>query len=142
MNRFAVPAAALAVLGLVAGCAYQQGYAQPTDMHSPAALADLARALNGRVAGPPQSCLSTLRAGDMHVVDDNTILYTSGGTTFLNNPPGGCPGLALPGNTMVSRPFGSQSCRGDIVQIINLPTGMSSGSCTLGEFIPYRKVGR
>ena len=146
MNRFVLPAAALATLGLAAGCAYQQGYGSgphpQRPLHTPAALAEIDHALAGRVAGPPQACLSILSANDMRVVDENTILYFNGSRIYRNDPPGGCPGIGRPGNAMVTRPFGSQLCRGDIVQVVDTSSGIFAGSCAMGDFVPYTKPGR
>ena len=144
MNRFVLPATALAAVALVAGCTYQQAYPGRSyqEQRSPAAMADLARSLNGRIAGRPQDCLSRFAARDMRVIDDNAILYRDGTTTYLNEPPGGCPGLGRPGNAMVTRSSSSELCRGEIIQIIDTSSGIFNGSCTLGEFVPYRMAGR
>ena len=144
MNRFVLPAAALAAFGLAAGCAYQQGYpGRPyQEQRSPGAMAELARSLSGKVAGRPQACLGRFATRDMHVIDDYTILYRSGATTYRNDPPGGCPGLDRPGNAMVSRSSSSELCRGEIIQIIDTSSGIFNGSCTLGDFVPYRTPGR
>ena len=143
MNRFVLPAAAFTSLSLAAGCAYQQGngpgpYPQQA-LHSPAALAEISQALTGKIPGPPQSCLSILSANDMKVVDENTILYFHGSTTYRNDPPGGCPGIGRPGNAMVTHPTSSQLCRGDIVQVVDTSSGIFAGSCVMGDFVPFTK---
>lgn len=163
MNRIVLPAAALSAVLLVAGC-YQQGayapggltqaasaqsaypsgpYNPALDMpRSPRAAQDLAARLAGRIVDRPQSCLPTRRAGDMHVVDDYTILYRDGATVWRNDPPGGCNGLGRGGSAMVSRLIGPQLCRGDIVSIVDTASGFNSGSCVLGDFVPFRRPPR
>lgn len=139
MNRLVIPAVALGTL-VATGCTYQQGLGgsqQP--VHTASAMAEIDRALTGRIAGPPLHCLPTYRAGDMNVVDENTILYRDGATTYRNDPPGGCHGLGRPGNAMVSRPLGSQLCSGDIIQVVDTRSGMYQGGCTLGDFVPFRR---
>ena len=144
MNRFVPAAAALASLGLAAGCAYQQGYGPNPQrpLHTPSAMAEIDKTLAGRIAGRPQACLSILLANDTRVVDENTILYFHGRTTYRNDPPGGCPGLGRPGNAMVTHPTGSQLCRGDIVRIVDTSSGIFAGSCVMGDFVPFTKPGR
>lgn len=158
MKRIVLPASVLAAALAAGACAYQQGaYAQgpynarqanyPVGPYNPAleparsprAMQDLVGRLSGRVAGPPQNCLSRRAAEQMHVVDDYTILYRNGATTWRNDPPGGCNGLGRPGAAMVSRTFGSQLCRGDIVRIVDNRSGFQSGTCVLGDFVPFRR---
>jgi hypothetical protein len=43
------------------------------------------------------------------------------------------------GDALVTRQFGSQMCRGDIARSADLVAGFQTGSCALGEFIPYRR---
>ena len=73
----------------------------------------------------------------MNVIDDHTILFADGRTTWRNDPPGGCSNLGRPGYTMVTRLFGAQYCRGDIVHVVDSSSGMFAGSCALGDFVPY-----
>ena len=163
MKRFVLPAAVLGTLLLVGACGYQQGvyapgggYVSPRQAsyppgpynpaldrpRSPRDTQELVARLGGRIVGPPQSCLSSRRAGDMHVVDDYTILYRDGATVWRNDPPGGCNGLGRPGSAMVSHTIGPQLCRGDIVNIVDTSSGFNSGSCVLGDFVPFRTAGR
>lgn len=158
MKRIVLPAFAAALA--VGACGYQQGvYAPgggqmaaqqasyPTGPYNPSletprnprVMQDLIARLGGRLVGPPQSCLSRRRADSMHIVDDYTILYRDGATTWRNDPPGGCNGLGRPGSAMVSRTIGSQLCRGDIVNIVDNRSGFQSGTCVLGDFVPFRR---
>lgn len=99
---------------------------------------ELDRYLVGKTAGSPQSCLPTYRRDNMITVDDRTILFRDGANrVYRNDPPGGCPGLDRPGISMVTRTPTGQLCRGDIVQLVDLTTGFSSGSCSFGDFVPY-----
>lgn len=119
---------------LVAACATQIAYER-----SPKASQELAAALAGKAAGSPVNCLSSHRSSDMRVIDDHTILFRDGRTTYVNQPPGGCMGLDRIGATLVTRSVGStQLCRGDIARVVDLRTGIGSGSCVLGDFVPYR----
>lgn len=101
---------------------------------------ELAEALQGRVAGKPVSCIPNYRTTQMEVIDDWTILFREGRTVYLQNPRGGCNGLAIGANTLVTHRYGTnQLCRGDINNLVDLRTGMGSGACVFSEFVPYTK---
>jgi len=109
---------------------------------SPADSKRLADALAGRVAGPPQHCISNFPTAEMRVIDDFTILYTEGGrsTVYVQNPRGGCPGLSNGARTLVARQVGtSQMCDGDINEMIDLQSRTSGGACVFGPFVPYTR---
>ena len=99
---------------------------------------DFDKQLAGKVAGKPESCLPLYRSNDMTVIDDNTILYRDGRTTYVNKPLGGCNGLGNGGYALVTHSVGSQLCRGDIAQVRDVTTGMTIGSCALGDFVPFK----
>ena len=96
------------------------------------------KALAGKVAGKPESCLPLQRSNDMVVIDDDTILYRDGRTTYVNKPLGGCNNLGNGSYALVTRSQGSQLCRGDIAQVTDMTTGVTVGSCALGDFVPFR----
>ncbi len=98
------------------------------------------RLLAGKVAGKPESCLPTYRSNDMTVIDDHTILVRDGRTVYVNNPPGGCMNLHQSGRALVTRNVGPQLCRGDIGTVVDNTSGVTVGSCALGDFVPYRPV--
>jgi hypothetical protein len=107
---------------------------------SPAAERELAAALAGRVAGPPVSCLPHYRADNMQIIDDWTILFRDGRTVYVQNPRGGCPGIASHRNILVTRLFGTtQLCSGDISQLVDPSSGIGGGACVFSQFVPYTK---
>jgi len=109
--------------------------------HTPKAEKKLAEALAGRTPGPPVDCLPIWRTANMQVIDDWTILFTDGPTVYVQNPRGGCIGLANGGYTLVTRQFSAnQVCSGDINPIVDLQTGMKGGACIFSPFKPYTKV--
>lgn len=98
---------------------------------------DLAKALEGKVAGKPVNCVSTFRGENLRAVGDHTLLYRVSKTlTYRNDLQGVCHGLSF-GDALVLRVWGSEYCRGDIAHSVNLTTGSMSGTCALGEFVPY-----
>ena len=99
---------------------------------------DFDRLLAGKAAGAPEKCLPTYRSNDMTVVDDNTILFRDGRTVYVNTPLGACNGLSRSGRALITRNIGPQLCRGDIATVADNTTGVTVGSCSLGDFVPYR----
>ena len=128
---------AVASTALTASCAYNDAQ----EVRSPKAQNQLSQALQGRVAGRPQSCIPNYRANQMTVIDDYTILFRDGRTVYVQNPRGGCPGLGIGGYTLVTRQYGSsQLCSGQINELVDLRTGMTGGACVFSQFIPYTKT--
>lgn len=139
MNIKAALPAAVASAALLAGCST----APAEQTRSPAAAKELAEALEGRVAGPPQRCISNFPNTQVQVVDDWTILYDEGSTIYVQNPRGGCPGIARGSRTLVARQVGtSQMCDGDINQAVDLQSGIGGAPCVFGPFVPYTKAKR
>jgi len=99
--------------------------------------------LAGKVARPPVSCVPSYRSEDMRVIDDSTIAFRNGARqTYVTHMMGPCTGLANGQYALVTRKFGtSQTCRGDIAQVVDLQSRMTVGSCVFGEFTPYVRPG-
>ncbi|HWJ69959.1 MAG TPA: hypothetical protein VNS79_07940 [Sphingobium sp.] len=98
---------------------------------------DLARALDGKVPGEPVSCVTALRSDDLRALGDNTLIFrVNKDLVYRNTLNGACNGLSM-GDTLVMRRVTSQYCRGDIATVVNLPSGAQTGSCSLGDFVPY-----
>jgi len=132
-------AAALLALGgaMLAGL----GAAAPEQInHSPKAQKALAKALKGRSAGRAVDCIYDFPSKQMQVIDESTILFHDRRTVYLQNPRGGCPGISVPGYTLVTRQPGvNQLCSGDIANLVDLRSGTRAGSCVFNTFVPYTK---
>src|SRR3546814_17270684 len=63
--------------------------------------ATLTKALEGKVAGKPQSCMSMIPRADLQVISDDVLLYKIGRTVYVNRMMGNCSGLTN-GRTLVS----------------------------------------
>ena len=104
--------------------------------------ARLTQALAGKVAGRPVDCLPTYRSGDLVRVDDNTALFRDGpNRVYRNELHGFCNGLGDDSNTLVTTSHSGRLCRGDIARVVDLPSGMTVGSCVIGDFVPYTRAG-
>ena len=136
MKRLALATLAL----LTAGCTAAADDA-PSD---PSAIAQtrLAEELRGRVAGPPQSCVSTRLLRGNRSVGEDVIIFDgqSRNLIYVNRPPAGCPELDS-GRALITRTPSTQLCRGDIATVADLVSGTEYGSCGLGDFTPYRRAG-
>lgn len=105
--------------------------------HSPEA--QLARALEGRVAGAPVDCINLRQVRSSRVINDTAILYDAGGTIYVNRPRSGADSLNQ-WDTQVQRPFNNRLCSVDTVRMVDLQSGFMTGIVFLGDFVPYRRV--
>jgi hypothetical protein len=133
----------LSVAILVAGCTHGGGPETSAPAQSQAVKdeADLAAALSGRIAGPPQDCVSERDLGGNKSYGRGVIMF-SGRTddvVYVNRPPAGCPELHS-GRALKTRTTATQLCRGDIILVFDPVSGMEFGGCSLGEFTPYRRA--
>jgi len=94
------------------------------------------KALAGKIAGKPQSCLSLRTAGSSRTFN-GAVLYRVNRNLTWRNDMNGCPSLNND-RIQIVRVFGSQLCRGDIVSFADRGTGAQFGSCAIGDFVPYR----
>ena len=102
----------------------------------------IASVLHDRIAGRPTDCVqqTQLRGSDNY---GKTILYRGIGDQIIyrNDTSGGCRSFRE-GYALVSRTPTDQLCRGDILNSVDPHNGMSGGSCSLGEFVPYTRAER
>ena len=128
-------------LAVAVGVALASCTTAPTEQaRNPQDSKELTEALAGRMAGPPQRCISNFPTTEVRVIDDWTILYQDSSTIYVQNPPGGCRGIAGGTRTLVARQVGtSQMCEGDINEAVDLRTGIGGAPCVFGPFIPYSK---
>jgi hypothetical protein len=113
----------------------------PPEPSGARADARLQQLLAGKVAGPPVDCLPSFNTSNMTVIDESTIAYRRSPTevyvTHMNGP---CTDLGNPSFALLTRQFATNTCSGDIAQVIDTSTHMSVGSCVFGKFTPYRSV--
>ncbi|MXO91658.1 hypothetical protein [Pontixanthobacter aquaemixtae] len=101
--------------------------------------AKLAKMLEGRVAGEPQSCIYAAPNLDIKVIDGTALVYKSGRTLYVNVPHNA---RSLDDrDTMVRRTtFGNRWCNTDIITTVDRHVGHYTGNINLGKFVPYRKA--
>ena len=100
--------------------------------------AELAKLLQGRVAGPPVTCISLSQAQGQRVIDHTAIVFDLGPTIYVNYPRGGASPLSSD-DILVTKTFGTQLCKMDIVRMVDRTGGFPKGFVSLGSFIPYKR---
>lgn len=100
--------------------------------------AELARATQGRLAGKPVDCITRSRTDDFSTSGETMIFRPGSKVTYLNRLSPGCDKPKLR-STLVFRSTSGRLCRGEIVQSVDPQTGVTWGSCTVGQFVPYTR---
>ncbi|HEY6870401.1 MAG TPA: hypothetical protein VI199_11665 [Novosphingobium sp.] len=99
----------------------------------------LAKALEGRVAGKPVSCIDPRVNSSTQIIDKTAILYGSGRTIYLQKPENAS---ALDDDDiLVTELRGSgQLCDIDVVKLHDRAGGWYRGFVGLNKFVPYTRV--
>ncbi len=101
----------------------------------------LARLIEGRMAGKPQDCLMQRDIRASRIIDGKAIVYeTSSGTVYVNTPTGASS--LHRDSVMLTDTHSDQLCSMDIVKLLDPSTHMQAGSVGLGKFVPYTKPAR
>jgi hypothetical protein len=98
----------------------------------------LDRLLEGRVAGRPVDCLPAFSNDQVRIVDRTALVYGSGRTIYVNRPRN--PSNLDDDDILVSRRFGSQVCKLDMIRLHDRGTRSYSGFVNLEQFVPYTRV--
>jgi len=99
----------------------------------------LAKLLEGREAGEPQSCIPTWRNSNLTVIDGTALVYKAGKTYYVNRT-AHPESLDWTDVLVIDRFSGTQLCRLDQVKTIDRGSGFFTGVVFLEDFIPYTKV--
>lgn len=99
----------------------------------------LAKLLDGRIAGKPSDCISLSTVSSSQVIDKTAIVYRSGSTLWVNRPRGGAASLD-DDDILITKLISSQLCSIDTVELRDRSSHMYSGFVSLGEFVPYRRA--
>ena len=126
----------LATGAALSACAIQNSPAAEKKAASEAVRLEVA--LAGRVAGKPQSCLPPRDTNGPESFGETTLLFHSGNVIYRTETSGSC-GRAGRDDILVTQIYGSSLCRGDISHTVDRTSQFPSGSCAMGDFVPYRK---
>ena len=103
--------------------------------------ASLDRALAGFTPDPTRGCFhsSLYRGGQSTKAYGKTLLYkVSPRLIYRTDTSGGCERVGDDAYLVIATPSGDQ-CRGDIARTVDRGSQQSFGSCSLGDFVAYRK---
>lgn len=99
----------------------------------------LAKLLEGRVAGEPQSCIRTRLNNRMRVIDETAYVFGSGRTIYVQRTRN--PEDIDRDDILIQRRFSaSQLCKLDQVTTAERSLGIFTGVVFFDDFIPYTKV--
>ena len=101
--------------------------------------AQLAKLLEGRVAGKPVSCLRLSDVQGSEIIDGTAIVYhLPGARLYVNRPRGGASSLRQD-DVLVTRTYGGDLCEPDAVDLFDSLAHFQRGFVSLGPFVPYSK---
>jgi hypothetical protein len=98
----------------------------------------LAKLLEGRVAGEPVNCIPLTSITSSQIIDGKAIVYRIGNRMYVNQPRSGADRLDDT-DILLTRNYGSQLCRIDSVQLIDRNSRFVRGFVVLDRFVPYTK---
>ena len=75
----------------------------------------------------------------LRVLDAHSVAYETGGTLWVSRLPADCPGLRADDRLAVEM-HGREYCRDDRFRTISPDSAIPGPVCTLGGFVPYRRV--
>jgi hypothetical protein len=99
----------------------------------------LAKLLEGRVAGEPVDCIHTPMISSTRVIDKTAIVYDMGSTLYVQRPRSGAESLD-DDDVLVTKLTGAQLCSIDTIQLRDRTGGFWRGFVGLDKFVPYKKV--
>jgi len=125
-----------AALALTAGAAS----AGPVPSYREQGEARLARMLEGRTAGEPVSCISTMSPNGLEVIDGVALVYKAGKTIWVARPVD--PAMLGRNDALVMDRFSaSRLCVQEQIHTIDRYDHYHTGVVFLQDFVPYTKAG-
>ena len=97
----------------------------------------LAKMIEGREAGEPQSCIYAFNSNDIEVIDYVGIVYERGDTVYVARARD--PRSLSTWDVPVIKRHGSQLCNLDQIHTVDRSSGMFSGVVFLEPFVPYTR---
>lgn len=130
----------LAVITLTS-CAATPQEAERAGAAAAATGAALDRELADLVPGQPTACLpQPARVQLSSRTYGPTIVYVvSRDLKYRTDTTGGCERAGVGRDILATQTSQTRSCRGDIARTVDPATGITTGSCAFGDFVPYRR---
>ena len=102
--------------------------------------ARLARMLEGRTAGEPVGCITTLRANKLQVIDEVGLVYDAGETIYVARPTD--PRMLRRTDALVMERFSpSRLCVDEPIRTVDRHGGYFTGVVFLQDLVPYTREG-
>ncbi len=102
--------------------------------------AQLAKLLEGRVAGEPVQCIRTLPNQSMRTITGTAYVYGVGDTIYVQRTQN--PETIRQNDALVTNRFSAtQLCRMDITTKVDRFNGIFSGVVIMEDFVPYKRAG-
>ncbi|MFN4038167.1 MAG: hypothetical protein ACK4IB_02435 [Erythrobacter sp.] len=100
---------------------------------------ELAKLLEGRVAGDPVRCIRNLPNEQMRTIDGTAYVFGRGDVIYLQRTRS--PEAISGRNAVLANRFsGSQLCRMDVVTTFDRLTGFFTGGVAMEDFVPYTRI--
>ena len=132
-----LPALLLPAMTLGA-CTQTQAEVERAQVREVGVQEKLAKELAGLVPGKPETCISQFPQKQSSGYGATILYRVNSGLVYRSDTVGGCEGIAR-GDILVTRTPSGQLCRGDIAQTFDQASRFPTGSCSFGDFVPYRK---
>lgn len=102
--------------------------------------ARLARMLEGRTAGTPVPCISTMNSNKLQVIDEVGLVYDAGDTVYVARP---TDRRMLDRNDalILDRFSATRLCVNEAMRTIDRSGGFFTGVVFLEDFVPYTREG-
>lgn len=98
----------------------------------------LARLLEGRTAGEPVGCITTMRSNGLKVIDEVGVVYDAGETIYVARPAD--PRMLRRSDVLVLDRFSpSRLCTNEPMRTVDRHGGYFTGVVFLEDFVPYKK---
>ena len=103
--------------------------------------ARLEKMLEGRVAGEPSNCITTMRgSNNLQVIDGVALVYNAGNTIWVARPRD--PRMLDDNDALIMDRFSpSRLCAIEPMKTIDRTGGFFTGIVMLEDFVPYTKAG-
>lgn len=99
----------------------------------------LARMLEGRVAGDPVACIPSRRQQRVQMIDGTAYVFGQGSTIYVQRTTR--PQDINRRNAMVNQRFSSgELCRMDMITTVDPIAGFVTGGVLFDDFVPYTRV--
>ena len=112
--------------------------AAPATAAGPSGEEQLARMLEGRVAGQPRSCISDMHSSkDIQVLDHVGLVFKSGNTIWVGRATD--PRSISDRDILVMDRWSGSVCSSDPMRMVDRTTGALQSVVFLQDFVPYRR---